>query len=102
MNILQGTLTMEDSVFIVTTNHLEHLDPAFYRDGRFDVKIELGKCDKYQIQTIYSNMMNKKLSNELLDKLQENKFTPATIIYHIKNYIFTEDSDEQIINDLLK
>jgi len=102
LNILQGTLTMEDSVFIVTTNHLDHLDPAFYRDGRFDVKIELEKCDKYQIQTIYTNMMNRKLSYELLDKIPENKFTPATIIYHIKNYIFSEDSDETIINELLQ
>ncbi len=102
LNILQGTLTMEDSVFIVTTNYLDHLDPAFYRDGRFDVKIELEKCDKYQIQTIYSNMMNRKLSSELLDKIPENKFTPATIIYHVKNYIFSEDSDEIIINELLQ
>ena len=53
LNVLQGTLTLDDSIFIVTTNHIQHLDPAFYRDGRFDVKIELKFCDAYQMNAIY-------------------------------------------------
>jgi SpoVK/Ycf46/Vps4 family AAA+-type ATPase len=91
LNILQGTLTIDGSVFIVTTNHLEQLDPAFYRDGRFDLKIELKLCDHFQIKTIYKRMMGTDLSQEILDKIPENKFTPATIMYHIRNYIFNVD-----------
>lgn len=91
LNILQGTLTIDNSVFIVTTNHIEHLDPAFYRDGRFDVKIELKLCDKFQIGAIYQKMMGKVLPQDILDKVIENKFSPATIIYHIKKYVFCTD-----------
>lgn len=98
LNILQGTLTMDGSIFIVTTNHLEVLDPAFYRDGRFDVKVELKLCDHHQIKQIYRTMMKRDLSEDVLDKIPENKYSPATIIYHIKNYIFDSGvSDEEIM-----
>lgn len=93
LNILQGTLTIDNSVFIVTTNHIEHLDPAFYRDGRFDVKIELKLCDKFQIGAIYQKMMGKTLPADILDRVIENKFSPAKIIYHIKKYVFCVDID---------
>jgi hypothetical protein len=93
LNILQGTLTIDNSVFIVTTNHIAHLDPAFYRDGRFDVKIELKLCNKYQIGQIYNKMMGKMLPDDILDKVIEDKFSPATIIYHIKKYIFCHDKE---------
>jgi len=91
LNILQGTLTMDNSVFIVTTNHIDHLDPAFYRDGRFDVKIELKLCDKYQIKSIYKRMIGKEIPDDVLNLIPENKFSPASIIYHVKNYIFNID-----------
>jgi AAA+ superfamily predicted ATPase len=97
LNILQGTLTMDNSVFIVTTNHVDHLDPAFYRDGRFDVKIELKLCDKYQIKNIYERMLKKEMKDDVLEKIQNDKFSPAKIIYHIKNYIFNNTVDSMKI-----
>ncbi|XWV25214.1 bifunctional AAA family ATPase chaperone/translocase BCS1 [Tupanvirus deep ocean] len=98
LNILQGTLTLDDSIFIVTTNHIDHLDPAFYRDGRFDVKIELKLCDHYQIKCIYEKFMGRKISEEILEKIPENTFSPATIIFHVKDYIFSTDvSDSEIL-----
>ena len=98
LNILQGTLTMDDSIFIVTTNHIDHLDPAFYRDGRFDVKIELKLCDHYQIDQIYEKYMKRKIPTELLKRIPEDKYSPANIIFHVKDYIFDKTvSDETIL-----
>jgi SpoVK/Ycf46/Vps4 family AAA+-type ATPase len=93
LNILQGTLTMDNSIFIVTTNYIDHLDPAFYRDGRFDVKIELKLCDKYQIKNIYKKMVDKELPEKVLELIPNDKFSPANIIYHVKNYIFNNSVD---------
>ena len=102
LNILQGTLTLDGSIFMVTTNHLDHLDEAFYRDGRFDVKLELKLCDHHQIKSIYKKMMNRDIPNELLQQIPENKYTPATIIYHIKTYIFDIDAtDQEILSQLI-
>lgn len=42
LNILDGFMTPEGLVTIATTNHPENLDPALVREGRFDLKIELG------------------------------------------------------------
>ena len=102
LNILQGTLTLDDSIFIVTTNHIDHLDPAFYRDGRFDVKIELKLSDHHQIQSIYQKFLNKKIPEYLLKRIPENVFSPATIIFHIKDYLFATDvPDEEIVAPFL-
>lgn len=101
LNILQGTLTQDGTTFIVTTNHLNKLDPAFYRDGRFDVKIEMKKCDRYQIQKIYEKFIKRKLKEELLNKIPEDVYTPANIIFHLKDYILDEYSDEEIVGPLV-
>lgn len=102
LNILQGTLTQDGTTFIVTTNHLNKLDPAFYRDGRFDVKIKMEKCDRYQIQKIYEKFIKRKLKDDLLNKIPEDVYTPANIIFHLKDYILDEYPDEKIIDSLLE
>ena len=53
LNMLQGTLTIDGMVFLATTNHLELLDPAFYREGRFDVVLRLGACDHAQVRAAF-------------------------------------------------
>jgi SpoVK/Ycf46/Vps4 family AAA+-type ATPase len=40
LNLLDGTLCMENTMFIITTNFKNKLDPALYRKGRIDVDIE--------------------------------------------------------------
>ena len=42
LNIIDGLLETPGLMFIMTTNHPEHLDPALLRPGRFDICLELG------------------------------------------------------------
>lgn len=42
LNALQGVLPLDDLIVLMTTNHPEKLDPALIRDGRVDVRIEIG------------------------------------------------------------
>jgi chaperone BCS1 len=42
LNTLDGILSPDGLIVIATTNHIEHLDPALLRPGRFDLKIEIG------------------------------------------------------------
>lgn len=94
LNILQGTLTLDDSIFIVTTNHIEHLDPAFYRDGRFDVRMKLECCDHYQIQMMYRKLLRRDIPHDILNRIAENKHTPATILFHLKQYILNPNATD--------
>jgi Cdc6-like AAA superfamily ATPase len=87
LNILDGVLTADKSIFITTTNHIENLDPAFYRAGRFNLKIELGACNHDQMNYIYKNMRGHEISLELLHRIPEKVFKPAEFIFHIKDYV---------------
>lgn len=41
LNCLNGVYAKKGVITIMTTNHIEHLDPALIRSGRVDVKIEI-------------------------------------------------------------
>jgi len=103
LNLLQGTLTQDGTTFLITTNHLEKLDPAFYRDGRFDIKVNLTSCDHYQMNTIYKRFFSKEIPNDLLSKIEEEKTTPASFIQELLPYILKpETEDIEILKNLIK
>jgi ATP-dependent 26S proteasome regulatory subunit len=97
LNLLDGTLTFNDSVVIITTNHLEKLDPAIYRPGRIDNLIEMKKCDHYQISRIFKRFIKRDIDSNVLDKIQENKFTPAKIIFNLINWVKKREESDSII-----
>ena len=97
LNLLDGTLTFNDSVVVITTNHLDKLDPALYRPGRIDNLIEMEKCDHYQISRIYKRFIGRDIDLNILLKIPENKFTPAKIIFHLINWVKKRDYDDETI-----
>jgi chaperone BCS1 len=46
LNAIDGAASSDDRIVIATTNHLERLDPALIREGRFDLKEEIGYMTK--------------------------------------------------------
>ena len=101
LNLLQGSLTQDGTIFIATTNHKELIDPAFYRDGRFDVKIDMKLCDQYQVNCIYKKFMNREVPEEVLERIQEDTYTPASLIFRVKDYIVSDLSDEAILEPFI-
>lgn len=101
LNLLQGALTQDNSIFIATTNHIEDLEPAFYRDGRFDVNINMKLCDHFQIQSIYEKFMKHKIPDDIISRIPEDKFTPAKFIFRIKDYIFGNYDDKHILKPFI-
>ncbi|POG75690.1 P-loop containing nucleoside triphosphate hydrolase protein, partial [Rhizophagus irregularis DAOM 181602=DAOM 197198] len=53
LGCLDGHILAEGNIIIMTTNHVEHLDPACIRPGRMDVQLNLGYCTHYQIKKMY-------------------------------------------------
>lgn len=101
LNVFQGSMTPSGFVFVGTTNHLDVLDEALYRDGRFDIKIEMKMCDYYQIQCIYYKLIGRTIKEEILNKIDENKWTPANIIFRIIHYCRGDHTDEIILEPFL-
>lgn len=45
LNIIDGPLSPNYVIYIFTTNHIDHLDPALIRPGRIDFRMELKYAD---------------------------------------------------------
>jgi len=101
LNLLDGTLCAKNTIFIITTNHIDHLDPALVRAGRCDIKIELKECDRYQIASIWKSIMENPLDERILDTVPEYQFTPADLIFHLIEYVYHPNIDASSIFDAL-
>lgn len=92
LNLLQGSLTLDGTVFIATTNHIDSLDPAFYRKGRFDVSIEMRPADTYQIARIYNKFFSRDPPQDILLRIPRDVYAPAALISHFSQFIVRERS----------
>lgn len=46
LNYIDGPLSPNDVIFVATTNHIENLDPALIRKGRFDYQYHIDYIDR--------------------------------------------------------
>jgi chaperone BCS1 len=53
LSVLDGFHAPENVLFVMTTNHIESLDPALLRPGRIDYKLFLGKAVQAQKIELY-------------------------------------------------
>jgi len=53
LNVLDGFHAPTGVLFVMTTNHVEKLDPALLRPGRIDYKLYLGKASDHQKVELY-------------------------------------------------
>jgi len=80
LNCFDGLMTPDGLCLIATTNHVENIDPALLRRGRFDLKVELGLLDKSEFERM-ALLFDLDPSEYALDY-----FTPMTgadIRYHL-------------------
>jgi len=103
LNSLDGALTSDGSVIIMTTNYINKLDKAIHRPGRVDVKIEMKKCDHHQIKAIYKKFIKRDLPQDILNKIESDKFIPAEIIQQMRICMNDIDnlSDVQIMEPFM-
>lgn len=59
LNALDGVHAPNGTLFFMTTNHIEKLDPALLRAGRSDVKIEFKEATEWQKSTLYARFFDK-------------------------------------------
>ena len=94
LNTLDGIYKLDNYVITFSTNHIEHLDPAFLRDQRITHKIEFKKCSRQVLQKIIEQWYDVKLSKNNLSKLKDNTLTLANIATICDRY----DTSDEVIN----
>ena len=55
LEAFDGVLEMNGRMLIITTNHLEKLDPALVRPGRMDTSLEFKRCNKMDILNFFKH-----------------------------------------------
>ena len=79
LNFIDGIDSPEGIIVVMTTNHVEKLDPALLRDGRVDFKLRLNFATRQQICDLADQFFNMKLTLEDLAEIPDGKLSPATV-----------------------
>lgn len=99
--LLDGYNILDDCVIVGTTNHIEKLDKAIIRSGRFDHLIELKEADRDQIKDIFKLFFPEYQIDESV--LEETERKNKTTSYIINSVILANlDSPENALKMLLE
>ena len=79
LNVLDGVFGSHGRMLIMTSNHPEQLDKALLRPGRCDCKYIFDNCNREQIKELYYLFFNELINEKDLNKIEENKYSPAHI-----------------------
>lgn len=78
LNIFNGLVEVTGAIFVMTTNHVDKLDPALIRPGRMDLVIELTKCKTKEVERMITYLFD--LDNPVsLDVNIDDKYSPAEV-----------------------
>lgn len=84
LNALDGVVTPQGLIVVMTSNYPERLDNAITRPGRVDLHVEFGELQGSQVRTLHKIWEKVEPSDEEVDELVEKFKTPAELISHYK------------------
>lgn len=93
LNALDGIVELNGVLVIITTNHIEKMDPALLRAGRMDLKVEVGYSSEKEISEYLSSFYDSKIQIQAKGLLPmvdvqnaclENKTNPKEAIKSIE------------------
>lgn len=91
INSLDGVMTPHGMVLFITTNYIDKLDPALVRDGRIDVRTEIGPLETEAICRMYKSFYGVEL---------KVPYIPARTGASLQKIFMNNDAD-QAIKELL-
>lgn len=90
LNAIDGAAAQEGSIVIMTTNHIDRLDPALIRPGRIDMRVMFSYASRDAILRLFSLFYEVALDSEqackFADAVKPDTFTPAQIQCHLMKY----------------
>ena len=98
LQCLDGVFYNEDMFLIITTNHIEKLDPALLRDGRIDLKVEINNPDRNLIKKYIELFFDVKLNGYLDDFVYDAKYSMSKI----QNICLNSENAEEAINNIFE
>ena len=99
LNTLQGDVPLDDVVIVMTTNHIEKIDPAILRKGRVDLLIEVGALHFDEVKEFWefyyetteplpeSFKSIEIVGADLMGKFQENPFDKEGFLKALQPFV---------------
>lgn len=101
LNLIDGTTAPEEFIFVITTNHLKHLDPALIRPGRMDICIEIKRCNRYQLRKAYKTIYGKELSPSIVSTFPEYKYSTAEVIMYLFHNTYNDVAPDVLMSKFI-
>jgi chaperone BCS1 len=81
LNALDGVASSEGRIIVMTTNHLDKLDPALIRPGRADVKLWFGNATADQARRLFERFFPKHcdLARDFAGRVADGHCSMATL-----------------------
>jgi len=80
INALDGVAAHEGSVIFLTTNHPQLIDEAAIRSGRVDFRMELGLCDRDQLERMFRKFFDDaEAAARFADAVAPDRWSPAAV-----------------------
>lgn len=71
LQFLDSNTSPNNVIFIATTNHIDRLDSALLREGRFDIKVEIGELKRPEaMEFCYSFSIASPVAEEILSNIE--------------------------------
>lgn len=100
LQFLDSNTSPNNVIFIATTNHIERLDNALLRDGRFDLKVEVKPLKRAEaMQFCKSFGLSNEISNEILDDSDSITRYTSEVLYNqssLQNKILSRIENKSI------
>lgn len=100
LNILDGIKESQDRIIIMTTNHVEKLDPALIRPGRIDLNIKFKKASIKDIKEMLNFYWKQEVPE--LDSSLNEQFAHANIINYCRSSVSIDKTIELLLENIKK
>ena len=100
LNLFDGIRETPGRIIIITTNHVDQIDPALKRPGRIDIHLKMDYINFSTFSEMIYNYYNCKLEkddlNDNIKNIYDKKITPA----EITNILVNSDDKIDFLNNI--
>ncbi|GMI09340.1 hypothetical protein TrRE_jg10297, partial [Triparma retinervis] len=103
LNALDGVASQEGRITVMTTNHLERLDPALVRPGRVDLKVELSNATKDQAGELFARFFPSDGSGKVRfkERVKDGQVSMAAVQCHLLKYRDSPSAAVERVGEML-
>lgn len=101
LQFLDSSSSPSDVIFLATTNHIDILDEALLRDGRFDLKVEIGNIDNKTAKKMVESfgIADEVVINKIIKKARTSSHSDLINPATLQNKILEHFKEEVIKNE---